>query len=894
MTVSVPERPSRPRPLLEGVLLGILVLLASTISVGFLYFRARDAETSPANDPSGTRVTADVSAHAATAGERPAVGIAFTIAAVLAILSGAGLTCWRRGTLARDRRWRETEARRQEAEQAREDLVRRLRDNLQLFEASSAVHQLLLTLPDVSQSIAEALALIGGASRASRTAYYHIDRDNDESAPTSTLLHEWQNPSTNAGPLELSLQARALAPAVAHLEAGGEINVRAADGPPEWQPLLARHDLRALLLMPVKPGPRLEGLLAFADREHDEEWTPEEVAVVRSLASNLGAILQQRRTEGAMEDNNRMLRGILDSAIDSVIVLRAVRDSAERIEDFETILANPAAMRLMGNPAHRGLGQRLSHFLPQARRDGVFSEMAGVVQSAQPFETERYCTTEGFSGWAQIVAVKLDDGVVMTLSNITARKGAEQAIIRAKEAAEVADKSKSEFLAVMSHEIRTPLNGVIGFTTLLHDSPLNESQREYVDTIRRSGETLLALINDILDFSKIEAGRVELEQAPLRLADVVENVLHINRHTASVKGLAMGMTIDPRVPATVLGDSSRLQQILINLVGNAVKFTGSGSVRIQVDLAGIEHQEGRRMLRTRFSVIDTGIGIAPEHLARLFKPFSQADSSTTRKFGGTGLGLAISKRLCALMGGDIVVESEPGQGSRFIFTVLLQPNPAEDSSSSTPDGKRSPGETVALDKPPPAPAPPPANTSAAPLSPAAVQPAPSATATPATHSLSILVAEDNMVNQRVIKLLLRKLGYEAEFAPNGHEAVEAYLARQHDLILMDVQMPVLDGYGATREIRRREKTAPGGQHVHICALTADALKGDREKCIGAGMDDYLTKPITPQKISELLARVHYLRRPDAADTTDPEQAPTRPAWSPAASSIARHQPEAQP
>jgi len=298
------------------------------------------------------------------------------------------------------------------------------------------------------------------------------------------------------------------------------------------------------------------------------------------------------------------------------------------------------------------------------------------------------------------------------------------------------------------------MNGVIGFTTLLQDTSLDKDQREFVDTIRRSGETLVALINDILDFSKIEAGKIELEKRVFGLRDCLDNVVFVNRHAATAKGLEMSVEIDPALPPLIIGDSARLQQVLINLVGNAVKFTSAGSVRVRADLADAKEADGQKLLTLRLSVTDSGIGIPPEKIDRLFKPFSQADSSTTRNFGGTGLGLAICRRLCNIMGGEINVESEPGKGSRFFFTIVapagpdlealpnkpkdasataLVPAPATDTDKPTAVAATdSPGETrseEAVDSPKPE-------------------------SNPPAPVLSILVTEDNPVNQKVVPLNL--------------------------------------------------------------------------------------------------------------------------------------------
>jgi CheY-like chemotaxis protein len=329
--------------------------------------------------------------------------------------------------------------------------------------------------------------------------------------------------------------------------------------------------------------------------------------------------------------------------------------------------------------------------------------------------------------------------------------------------------------------------------------------------------------------------------------------------------------------------------VLINLVGNAVKFTSEGSVRIQADFDASIEQGGERLLRVRFSVTDTGIGIPPEKIERLFKPFSQADSSTTRRFGGAGLGLAICKRLSNLMGGDIDVESEAGRGSRFFFTIVAKA--AEDSAPLADPSMDAPRHAPVTTETPSA------GTAAGVASVGSTAPAAAETRAPRlgdTHPLAVLVAEDNYVNQRVIKLLLAKIGYMPEFASNGREAVGTWENGAFDLILMDVQMPELDGYNATREIRQREAARAGHGRVHICALTADAMDGDRARCISAGMDDYLSKPINPQRIAELLQKV-WQQKTDAAPPATPAIIGERSgAWSPAATSIARHEQERTP
>ncbi|HSI83603.1 MAG: response regulator [Candidatus Methylacidiphilales bacterium] len=401
-------------------------------------------------------------------------------------------------------------------------------------------------------------------------------------------------------------------------------------------------------------------------------------------------------------------------------------------------------------------------------------------------------------------------------ANLSLISATEKAQLLAQEAL-VASNSKSEFLANMSHEIRTPMNGVIGMVNFLLETNLTQEQREFAATIKVSADALLFILNDILDFSKIEAGKMTLENVGFSLKEIVENTIKLLTLQARTKGVDLSYTIEPNACTHLMGDPNRLRQIMVNLLGNAIKFTSQGKVWLSISSVN-ESNEG---IGLHFSIHDTGIGIPEEVLKRLFQSFTQADASTTRKFGGTGLGLAISRKLVTAMGGELSVTSIPGQGSTFSFTLQLPKQSSSDLANSESRSEAS-------------------------------DPLP-AIADAARRKIHVLVAEDGKVNRMVVTRMLDQLGFTADTVSNGAEAVEAWLKNRYQIILMDCQMPEMDGYTATRKIRELE-AADRLTPAQIIALTASTMHGDRDICLAAGMTDFTSKPINKKALEDALNR----------------------------------------
>ncbi len=543
-------------------------------------------------------------------------------------------------------------------------------------------------------------------------------------------------------------------------------------------------------------------------------------------------ISERRQAEEAVRSSEARLRGITDSAHDAILMM----DPRGCISFW-----NPAAESILGYRREEAVGRDLHDLLmPQQyleahgvafrefQKTGKGNALGKTVELLARHKSGREITIDLS---LSAMCVQGEWHAIAVVRDISERKRAEQILIKAREGADAANVAKSRFLANMSHEIRTPMNGVIGMIQLLLETNLTTEQQGFANVARSSGRVLLALIDQVLDLSKIEAGKLELENVSFELKQIIDGAVEPLRVQAGAKGLDISTSVSPSVPPLLRGDSHRLRQVLTNLIANAVKFTPKG--RVELAVAVVAQENARATIR--FRVADTGIGIPEGKLATLFSPFTQADESTTRKYGGTGLGLAICKQLVELMGGQIGFESREGEGATFWFTVPLEVVHGLDNTKLN-DGSTRP-----------------------------LFPKRSAPSVISKREARILVAEDNVTNRIVVLAQLKKLGYQADAVANGAEAVKALEQRPYSLILMDCEMPVMDGYEATGYIRKMQNS-----QVPIIALTANAMSDDRERCFKEGMNDFLSKPVDLERLADVLAQWC----PDAAcdvviDTVEP-------------------------
>lgn len=516
-----------------------------------------------------------------------------------------------------------------------------------------------------------------------------------------------------------------------------------------------------------------------------------------------------KRQKESLSDSEKKYKKLFQMMTNSFAYCKVLYDENQVPCDFTVEEVNDAYVHFAGKERGEVIGKRASALFPEMAAPAYMASLQKLSPVNEPSSfIDIYSST--LDRWMNISAYSIEEGYfALVFTDITDRKQEEEQMKKAKEAAEAANKAKSEFLANMSHEIRTPLTGIIGMLDLTLMAELPEQLRENLMTAKYCSNTLLTLINDILDFSKIEANKIELESLEFDIKEFCEEVFHIHSMGVEQKGLHLTYEIDEQVPPVLIGDRNRLQQVVNNLLGNAVKFTEKGSIDISVQMENMTEEQ----VWIKFQVIDTGIGIDPKELERLFKSFSQVDGSITRKYGGTGLGLAICKRLVKLMGGEIGVKSEKGKGSMFYFELPFAYKNHRISSQEKSRPRCMIGKS--------------------------------------DQTFRVLLVEDNPINQMVIRHLLTERGHEVSVVDNGYDALQVLEKQDIDIVLMDIQMPGMDGMETAQKIRIQRQE----HHIPIIALTAHAMEGDQERFLGAGMDGYLTKPI---QIEELFACIENL------------------------------------
>ena len=579
-------------------------------------------------------------------------------------------------------------------------------------------------------------------------------------------------------------------------------------------------------------------------------WLSDSATVVRDehgavirYEGMLRDITDQKAAEAALAESQRRLREVIDTVPASINV---------KDRDLRFSIMNRYMATLLGIEPQDAIGRTTGELMARYNQAKSAEFDAEVLRTRKPlgYYEDEYADASGtVRHWLTTKIPILDetgevDSIVTCALDIGERKRGEAALKSAKETAEAATEAKSQFLAHMSHEIRTPMNGVLGMIEVLEHTDLDDAQRKLVGTVRASATALLRIINDILDLSKLEADKLEIEDVPISLVQIISGVEDTLAGEARARGLSWTVTVDPAIPHWLRGDPVRLRQILLNLASNAVKFTERGGIHIIAERDDVWQAGDSGRIGVKLIVQDTGIGMTDEAASRLFRPFEQTDASITRRFGGTGLGLSICRRIVTLMGGAIHVESKPGQGSAFIVAMPLAIDDEADQAVATNE----PFGATTLDKA------------------AQTRPADGT----ALHGGLILVADDHPVNRDVMLKQLEILGYAADAVRDGQEALEALSRTDYGLLLSDCHMPVLDGFELTARIRADERST--GRHLPIVAITANALAGEAERCLAAGMDGYLAKPVQIAELRAVLARflpavVEPEREPPDAEST---------------------------
>jgi PAS domain S-box-containing protein len=556
----------------------------------------------------------------------------------------------------------------------------------------------------------------------------------------------------------------------------------------------------------VRKGPIMDELNRIKS-EHDKlqfkyERSTKEKSIFSSLLTRTSADLKK------VSDNLKIRAEELSTLLTTIPAYVYFKDT-----HLKYLIVNQSFAELAGKPTDQITGKQIHEIFPGYKNPDYLKKEAYVIETGLAlYDIEEELEQGKRKRWvnSNLAPIRNAENQIIGLIgiswDITERKLHEVELRESKEMAEAGTHAKNEFIASISHEFRTPMNGILGLSEILKNSPLEAEQMDLLKGIISSAENLLVLLNDVLDFSAIEAGKMEMDYQPFMLDRVMEDISLVLKMKAAEKSLQFNIIIGGSVPNLLIGDSQRLRQIIINLTNNAVKFTERG--KIEVHVSQVEQSGNKTTLR--FEVIDTGIGIPKEALDSLFKVFSRVKQDKSKLISGTGLGLSICKKLTDLMGGVIGVESLPGQGSKFWFTLPFTLSNLQKKKDMQP---------------------------------------PQAVASEFTRKM-VLVAEDNVINQRIVSFQLKKMGFEVELVGDGQEALDKYHGKKYDLIILDIQMPVMDGYQAAKTIREEEKGT--SRHTPIIALTANAMKGDREMYLDAGMDEYVSKPFTYEVLQQVI------------------------------------------
>lgn len=688
-----------------------------------------------------------------------------------------------------------------------------------LLTAMNLCTERFLNVKNIDNVFSDVLIIIGKATKSYRSFYYQ----NDSTKETISQKYRWTEGNdvlTELNPAYQNLPYSFFGPFnPSQIENKVYQNVISNVKDPLLRKKLKALDVVSLILFPVFVKNKFHGILGLNDLNEDRIWAEDEIRILQTLTMNIGSSIERIETEIAINESEEKFR-LLANNIPGTVYL------SENDENYSKIYLNDEIEKLTGYPKEDFLEQKII-FKDLIHPDDLQKTLAKSAQKLSKLEafhlTYRIHNKKGEIVWIDefidtVVKngeIKYIEGIMLDISK---RKDVEKAI-KAKEYAETANKAKSEFLANMSHEIRTPLNGIIGFTDLLMKTKLDNIQEKHMITVNQSAHSLLEIVNDILDFSKIEAGKLELHIEKHEIKELMTQVVDLIHFEANQKNLALELNIDPEVPYYFWIDIVRIKQILINLLSNAVKFTEQGSVKLNIS---VKEKTTDSQTKIRFSVIDTGIGILEQNQEKIFKAFSQEDSSTTKKFGGTGLGLTISNKLLNLMHSRLKLKSELGKGSRFYFDIDLKTNKhsIDFEANAKPSIKIENSNILE--------------------------------ANPNLQNTKILLVEDNKINMLLLKTIIKNCLPEATVfeALNGLDAVNQFEIILPNIIFMDIQMPIMNGYEATEAIRKLN----AGKEVPIIAITAGTEKEEKNKCIEMKMNDYISKPIVKGIIEKTLIK----------------------------------------